>query len=149
MSILCRRNRALFETTKRLLSQIVNEGLACATIKRSESPMQRLLCLHNRLSPTAEDGRWVTVSLQPGTRIEVQGDRVVSLVRPDSLQPPVVIGDTTIEREELDPGTIFRFIRCWLADDASETVLEQIAQELRNSADNQGQFRPWQNGGLC
>lgn len=134
MEILSKHNQALFETTKRLLSEIINEGLADATIEVSESEQQRHLCLYSRIS--SQYGSRVEVSIKPDTVIEMKEDRVVSVVRPDTLQPPVIIGDT--RNQELDPEILFRFMSPWLMDDASETVLEEMAQELRNSANNQG-----------
>lgn len=137
-----RRKQALFETTKRLLSQIVNEGLASVTVEILESTRQQQLCLHDNETPTtnSQPARWVKVNLRPGTRLEVQSGRVISLVRPVSIEAPVILGDALFEREEWDPETVFLFMCPWFVHVAGETMLEQIACELRNTADNQGQF---------
>lgn len=136
MEILSQRNQALFETTKRLLCEIINEGLADATIEAPEPGGQRQLCLYNR--NCSQSGDRVTVNLEPDTIIEMKEDRVISVVRPDSLKPSVLMikGDT--RNQELDPEILFRFMSPWFMGEASETVLEEMAQELRNSANNQG-----------
>lgn len=133
-----RHDQALFETTKRLLAEIVNEGLVDATTGGSKN--QPVLYLHRRFdsNSTKDDGTWIRVSLKPGMVLETKDDRVVAVVRPDSLQPPVVICDGEKEEKELDPGMLLRFASPWLLGDVRENVLEAIALELQNSARNQG-----------
>lgn len=58
------------------------------------------------------------------------------MIRPESLQPPVIVGETG--NQELDPGAIFAVLSALLKDVADGTVLEAIVRELRNSATNQG-----------
>lgn len=134
-----RHDRALFETTRRLLAEIINEGLVDATIGGStESPYLKLL---PRVDVKSDAAKWVRVAIKPGTALETKDDRVVAVVRPDSLQPPVVIGfhGKEEEREELEPGTLFQLLSPWMVEDASEDVLDGIAHELSNSARNQGE----------
>ncbi|EYE97444.1 uncharacterized protein EURHEDRAFT_513335 [Aspergillus ruber CBS 135680] len=131
-----KHNQALFETTKRLLAEVVNEGLVDATIGGSK--YDQFLYLNSRLHAAGEnDRKWVKVSLQPGTVLETRDGKVACVVRPDSLQPPVVIGNGDAEEEELDPGVLFKNLSPWLVEDADEEILNEIALELGNSARNQ------------
>ncbi|KAJ5800903.1 uncharacterized protein N7518_002971 [Penicillium psychrosexuale] len=141
MTILSRHDRALFETTKRVLAEIVNEGLVYAKLESTATGEPQILCLQSILNP--QDGSLVKVPIKAGTIIETKDDRVVSVVRPDSLQPPVIIADTG--HGELDPGTLFKFLSTSFSDVAGETVVDEIVQELRNSAANQdipGMLKP-------
>lgn len=131
MTVLSRHDQALFETTKRVLAEVVNEGLVGAKVEVTAPRGPSTLCL---LSP--DDGSCVKVGLKPGTVIEMKEGRVVSVVRPASLQPPVIVGDT--RNQELDPGAIFGVLSAWFKDVANDTMFEAIVQELRNSARNQG-----------
>ncbi|KAK6829130.1 hypothetical protein RU639_003328 [Aspergillus parasiticus] len=130
MTALTRHDQALFETTRRVLAEVVNEGLVRAKVEVTASEGPGTLCL---LGP--QDVSWVKVGVTPGTVIEMKEDRVVSVIRPESLQPPVIVEETG--NQELDPGTIFAVLSALLKDVADETVLEAIVQELRNSATNQ------------
>lgn len=136
MTILSRHDRALFETTKRVLAEIVNEGLVYAKLESTATGEPQILCLQSILNP--QDGTLVKVPIKAGAVIETKEDLVVSVVRPDSLQPPVVIADT--RNGELDPGTLFKFLSTSFSDVASERVVDEIVQELRNSAANQGKI---------
>lgn len=130
-----KHSQALFETTKRLLAEVVNEGLVDATIGGSKN--DPYLYLHSRLPATKNDRKWLKVGLQPGTVLETRDGKVAAVVRPDSLQQPVVISNGGGEEEELDPGTLFQFLSPWLVEDADEDILNEIALELGNSARNQ------------
>lgn len=136
MTILSGPNQASFETTKRVLAEIVNEGLVQAKLELTTPEGPHTLCLLSTLN--SEGGSLVKVAIKPGTIIEMRDDRVVSVVRPDSLQPPVIIADTNYE--EFDPGTLFKLLSTSFGDVASETVLDEIVRELRNSAANQGRI---------
>lgn len=135
-----KHSQALFETTKRLLAEVVNEGLVDATIGGSKN--DQCLYLNSRLQATENDRKWVKVGLQPGTVLETRDGKVACVVRPDSLQPPVVVGNGDGEEEDLDPGAFFKFLSPWLVEDADEEILNEIALELGNSARNQGKPHP-------
>ncbi|KAJ5901986.1 hypothetical protein N7495_002514 [Penicillium taxi] len=136
MTILSRHDRALFETTKRVIAEIVNEGLAYATLELSAPGELQILCLRSILNP--QYGNLVNVAIKAGTIVEMRDDRVVSIIRPDSIQSPVIIAGTG--KGELDPGTIFKLLSTSFGDVISEAVLEEIVQELRNSAANQDKW---------
>lgn len=136
MTIPSRHERALFETTRRVLAEAVNEGLAYAKLEDTTPGGPQMLCLQSIQRPQGPS--LVKVAVKAGTPIEIRGERVLSAVRPDSLQPPVIVADTG--DEELDPGLIFKSLSISLRDVASEGVLDEIGQELRNSADNQGEI---------
>lgn len=136
MTVLSRHNRASFETTKRVLAELINEGLVHAKLEITTSKGPQILCLLSTLNP--DGGSLVKVAIKPDTIIKMRDDRVVSVVRPDCLQPPVIIADTN--HEEFDPGTLFKLLGTSFGDVASETVLDEIVRELRNSAANQGKI---------
>lgn len=139
-----RQKEASFETTRRLLAEIINEGLVEASVATGTNKQHSAqhVYLHPRQDlSVADDARWVRVSVRPGTTLETRDGRVAAVVRPDCLEMPVVIGSKEDSRggeDELDPGVIFRFVSPWLAEDAGPDVLDGIAVELQNSAKNQG-----------
>lgn len=133
---LSRHDQASFETTKRLLAELVNEGLVDAKLENSTPTSSHHLCLRSLLGP--QDATCVRVGLVADTVVERQDDRVISVVRPDTLQPPVSLGNAM--NQELDPGTIFKFLSPGFIDSTGEKVIaEEIIEELRNSARNQGE----------
>lgn len=131
-----KHSQALFETTKRLLAEIINEGLVDATIGGSKN--DQYLYLHSHLPAANDASNGFKVGLRPGTVLETRDGKVAAVVRPDSLQPPVVIGYGNGQEEELNPEILFRFLSPWLIKDADEDTLNEIALELGNSARNQG-----------
>lgn len=139
-----RQDDALFETTRRLLAEIINEGLVEATVATATDKNRQTiqyLYLHPRQDVSvADDARWVRVSVRRDTPLETKDGRVAVVVRPDCLEMPVTIGSKEDSKgdEELDPGVLFRFVSTWLAEDAGPDVLNGIALELQNSARNQG-----------
>ncbi|KAI9368037.1 IucC family-domain-containing protein [Aspergillus egyptiacus] len=130
MAILSRHDQALFETTKRVLAEVVNEGLVNARLEGSATDGQQILCI---LNPKGDSS--VKVALTPDTVLETRNGRVISVLRPDSLQPPVTISNAS--EEVLDPGTLFKLLSTSFRDVASEGVIDEIVRELRNSAANQ------------
>ncbi|GAB1201674.1 hypothetical protein APSETT445_000257 [Aspergillus pseudonomiae] len=141
MTVLSRHDQGLFETTRRVLAELVNEGLVDAKVEVTVPGGSQVLCL---LSP--QDDICVKVGIKPATVIEMREDHVISVVRPASLQPPVIIGDTG--NQELDPGAIFGLLSASFKNNADETVLGAIAQELRNSARNQAPLKPVSPGDI-
>ncbi|KAJ5637418.1 IucC family-domain-containing protein [Penicillium lividum] len=133
MTVLTKRDQALFETTRRVLAEVVNEGLVHAKVEINASGLPHILCLYSVLRP--QDEILVKVAMKAGSVVQIRNDRVVSVVRPDSLQTPVVIVATG--DQGLDPGTIFRCLSTSFNDLADESVLDTMVQELRNSANNQ------------
>ncbi|EYE96808.1 uncharacterized protein EURHEDRAFT_514051 [Aspergillus ruber CBS 135680] len=126
---------SIFETTKRLLAEIVNEGLVDATIGGSKN--DQYLYLHSHLPAAKNASKSFKVGLRPGTVLETRDGKVAAVVRPDSLQPPVVIGNGDGQEEEHNPEILFRFLSPWLIKDADEDTLNEIALELGNSARKQ------------
>jgi hypothetical protein len=131
-----------FETTKRLLTEVVNEGLATATVEALDSSKERFLVLtSNSRDAERPATNKIRVSLQPDTHVCLRDGQVISLVRPDSLRPPVVLSndDGTDIKTALRPEAIFDAMRPWLLDDvAGGPMLEEIGKELANSCNNQG-----------
>lgn len=143
-SVCTRQDDGSFETTRRLLAEIVNEGLVEATVATATDKHKSVqyLYLHPRQDLSlVDEARWVRVGVRPSTTLETRDGRVAAVVRPDCLEMPVAIGskeDSKGGEHELDPGVIFRFVSPWLAENAGPDVLDGIALELQNSARNQG-----------
>lgn len=121
--------QARAETTKRLLAQVVNEGLVslCLSTKHQEDGI--LGCY---LVPNLQDNH-------SSRRIQVIVNGVLKkqgLWRPNDFHVPVLLfssfphDDSGIEED--DPGSIFEFIAPWFA--CEEGTKGGIAAELRNSA---------------
>jgi hypothetical protein len=141
ISMTSSRDQAAFETTKRLLFHLVNEGLVSATLPHAISGDDRYLILQ-KSGVSKEGTSCVKVSICPGAVIQIRDARVVSLLNPEILAPPVVLekgcGGTLKRWAELDPGTLFDFMYSWFVNNNQEALREQIVRELRNSATNQG-----------
>ncbi|KAF3480786.1 uncharacterized protein GIQ15_06133 [Arthroderma uncinatum] len=143
MTVPSATDRAKFETTKRLLAQIINEGLASATVEESvvepTQQRQRQLCIQN--SSNNADSEWVKVNLKLNAFVDVDHDgKVRSLVLPESLEPPVITKRLKQGgvKEVLSPDEIFRFVIPWFVGAVGDTVsIDQIASQFRNSAEHQ------------
>lgn len=149
MAVLTTRHRGCFETTKRLLAQLVNEGLVIATSLATDSEYRCQLIIHGSQECGAKD-IWIKTNVRPDTFIDIECGRVLPILRPESLLPPVILGGRASEEEieELDPSTIFRFIFPWLKHIADEALLETMADQLRNTAENQGERTLWCRGSI-
>ncbi|KAF7593530.1 hypothetical protein BBP40_011258 [Aspergillus hancockii] len=137
MTVIARHDRACFETTRRLLAEIINEGLATATANTLDSTKQRYLVISSNYERLETPEKYMKVSLQPGAYVGLKDSKVVSLVRPENFEPPVVILEDTTERVVLDPELVLDFMRPWLQDGANELLLTEIGKELKNSSNNQ------------
>ncbi|KAI1850686.1 hypothetical protein JX266_003968 [Neoarthrinium moseri] len=131
--ILTERDKALFETTKRLLAQVVNEGLCDATVEICHLGETRQLCLHPRSG--SEDASLVRVTLKPGIVLATNDNHVISIVRPEYLQPPIIARNKDLY--DRDPEVILECMKSWFILDISENIIKEIGRELRNCADNQ------------
>jgi hypothetical protein len=99
---------------KRLLTKVVNEGFATATVELLDSPKERFLVLTSNSRDAKQPAtNKIRVSLQPDTHVCLRDSQVISLVRPDSLRPPVVLSDDggTDIKTTLHPETIFDAMR--------------------------------------
>ncbi|KAB8229007.1 IucC family-domain-containing protein [Aspergillus alliaceus] len=138
-SIVSNRQRALFETTKRVLASAVNDGLARATIEESAS-VSLSLCLRNQATTNYGD-TWIKCGIRADSYVETDGGKVIGFIRADDLLAPVLI--RCIEggvSEELDPGVICRIICLWGPQQYSSGAVESLMKEVQNSADNQGKW---------
>ncbi|GFG26506.1 uncharacterized protein y4xN [Aspergillus udagawae] len=128
MTVPTTQDRSRFETTKRLLAQLVNEGFAVSTL------IHQQLIFH---SANGDKELWIRAHCRPDTSIHTEGTRVLPPLRPECLQPPVLLGKGDSETEELEPGAIFRFILPWFTHNAEESILETMADQLRSTAEMQ------------
>jgi hypothetical protein len=123
------QDQSRFETTKRLLAQLVNEGFAVTTL------IHQQLIFH---SANGDKQLWIKVNRRHDTLLHTEGTRLLPPLRPECLQPPVLLGNGDSETEELEPGAIFRFIFPWFTHTAEESFLETMAEQLRSTAEMQG-----------
>lgn len=140
MTVLSKTDVAFFETTRRLLSHLVNEGLCLAFIEPAGTDRVQWLCM---TSPKPDSGSTCMVKVHFIPERVVLGDagQITSLVRPHQLRPRVLLEcDGQPPRLELDPGVIFQSVYPWFgeANEDSLIVRNQIARELQNASANQG-----------
>lgn len=134
------RRRAHWETTKRVLAQAVNEGLAIGTIEVSTIPSLWLRA-PNPEAIAGYGGAWIKCSIRPDAYVEMDNLRVVGFVRAEDLLCPVLSGSTTGEpTEELDPGVLCRLICSWQPELAGNDNGELLIKEVQNATENQGKL---------
>ncbi|KAB8201772.1 IucC family-domain-containing protein [Aspergillus parasiticus] len=113
--------KAKAETTKRLIAQLVNEGLATPTLcPDTKSPG----VTEGRITPECDESRCIKTEVAQGNGC---------IWRPKDFKVPVTICTEGVEVEEDNPGKIFEFISINFA--CNVETREAIARELRNSAD--------------
>ena len=134
------KDRAEFETTKRLLYHLTNERLAEVTIHEAGIGERWLRLCDPK--PSQPGSTHLEVLLSLGARLNIKDGKVVSLRSPGELAPPVVVvqGEPGNEKTttELNPGTLFEYTLPWFNEAVYQEQIAQIAHELRNSAANQG-----------
>ena len=145
MAKISRSAEALFETTRRLLSSLINEGLCNASIDEVSPDGRRWIYLLPESPSTHSSGdRMVRVIFTSSARIKEDAGRITSLVRPDQLSPPVifesVVANNATSWEELDPGIIFEALYPWFGKDHENNAMHVVKRELQNSAANQGKM---------
>ncbi|KAL4899549.1 hypothetical protein BDW74DRAFT_183656 [Aspergillus multicolor] len=127
------KDLARFETTKRLLAQLVNEGFAVATT--TSTPPQQIVLSSAQNREARGKERTIRVHLRADTLIRTEDARVVPILRPECLAPPVLLCNKDAgEGEELEPGAVFRFICPWLLHVTEGTFLNTMAEQLKNTA---------------
>ncbi|KAL4888890.1 IucC family-domain-containing protein [Aspergillus ambiguus] len=129
------RSKALFETTRRLLAQVVNEELVLAQLEGEKT--NRYLRLLFRGNAGSKASTTIKVKIKPGTLINQKHGSVTSLLRPENLELPVTLTERSGSREELNPSAIFRALSPGFGHNASPGLVDTIAEELQNSANNQ------------
>lgn len=131
---------AEFETTRRLLACLINEGLVDFVLQRVESSKQRTLCLRS----LANDGKLssitqLLVGVSSDTLVDEVG-RICCPIAPEQLELPVRLennkGNTFVEA---NPSNILSAIHEWIPESIPNVpLLETTQQMLQNSAENQG-----------
>lgn len=139
MAVISIRHQAQFETTRRLVSQLVNERLAPAALEKASPTERSYLCIK---SPTTyhgpASGRRLKISIKPGTNITLKDGSVISWIRPQALEPNVMLCDKNEEIFELAPGAVFLFILPWLENKKNTAALQRVQLELELAAMFQG-----------
>jgi hypothetical protein len=141
MAATCKKEVAQFETTRRLLSHLINEELCSAFVNSRESDNTQWLYLVS-IKSGSNFKRNPAVKVQHIESASMRVDetrQITSLVRPQQLKPPVfLIANDTPPRAELSPGAIFQFVYAWFGSPDIESTKDSIALELQNAAANQG-----------
>lgn len=134
---------AQFETSKRLLAQLVNEGLLHAYVCLPKVSHRYGLSLRSSCSEKATtEATTVIVHAKLDAYLEVEGDRVLPMLRPEYLELPILLehenGDTIVET---DPGEIFRSLYQIVAPEGlGEASAKKIIHELSTTALNQCKY---------
>ncbi|KAL2833523.1 ferric iron reductase FhuF-like transporter-domain-containing protein [Aspergillus pseudoustus] len=136
MTIQLKTEIARFETTKRLLSHLVNEGLCAAYFEAGSTEHLRWLVL-TPASATDEVESMIKVQILCGSRTFSEGGQIISALRPHQLKAPVLLLDNGELHPELDPGSVFKFVYPWFTKPGIESMRDAIAAELQNAAANQ------------
>ncbi|KAL4732808.1 IucC family-domain-containing protein [Aspergillus similis] len=131
MTIPSIQDRSRFETTKRLLAQLVNEGFAVGSL------INRQIILHGK---KGSKELWIRINIHHDTLLNTDGTRVYPILRPESLQPPVILGKRDSETEELEPAAVFRFVSPWFTSFADEECLAKMADQLQSTAKMQAKW---------
>ncbi|KAJ0415704.1 ferric iron reductase FhuF-like transporter-domain-containing protein [Aspergillus carlsbadensis] len=137
MSILSKTEVARFETTRRLLSHLVNEGLCAAYLEPAGAEQLQWLRLVGTNASSAGQSM-VKVQIVPVKLGLTENGEVNSVLRPHQLRPPVLLVENDQSRSEPDPGVIFQFVFPWFAQPDIKHMRDPIAQELQNASANQG-----------
>jgi hypothetical protein len=141
MDALSIRQQAQFETTKRLVSQLVNERLVAASLDAKSSTAARYICI---TCPRGYDGPALNRRLKVYTQLKMpivsEGGSIVSLVRPLSLEPRVFLCEDEQEIFELDQKAIFQFISPWLINSTNKVGLQRVEAGLETAAMFQGEY---------
>ncbi|KAL4955992.1 ferric iron reductase FhuF-like transporter-domain-containing protein [Aspergillus filifer] len=129
---------ARFETTRRLLSHLVNEGLCSAFTDHEKDDDTEWLCLIGTNTDRNASPILKVQHIDPASLTINNTGRVISLVRPHQLKPPVLLLDEGAQpHTELDPGLLFKTLYPMFELPHTECLREDIAQELQNAAANQ------------
>lgn len=140
MKVTSIRQQAQFQTTKRLVSQLVNERLATASLDTKSSATARYICitcLPGYDGPASKRRVKVCVRLQ--TPIALENGSIVSLIRPQSLEPSIFLCENDQEIFELAPKVVFHFISPWLMNSTNGLGLQRVEAELETAAMFQGE----------
>ncbi|PVH80546.1 hypothetical protein DL98DRAFT_588397 [Cadophora sp. DSE1049] len=129
-----------FETSKRVLAQLINEGLASGTFVTTNSKTWLTLSSPSSL-PGAQEQREVKVRIRPDAAAFLSAGRWQQVIRPEHLHQPIRLevtanGDKN-PWEELDPRSIFGFVYPWLQHIDHLERKATVVKELRNSTANQ------------
>ncbi|KAJ5093165.1 hypothetical protein N7456_009026 [Penicillium angulare] len=107
-----------FETTKRLLAALINEGLVDAFIDGVDNELHKFISLRKNENPRAQGS--IVVQAAPGALIEDRDGEVLPVIQPSMLCPPVIVINDGARREMTDPGDIFTAILPWFEDMADQ-----------------------------
>jgi hypothetical protein len=128
------RLQAKRETSKRLLAQLVNDGLLNLELIDSSSP-RKWRGINPRLKDS-DTSCWLEVTTVPCINATTLLNCPVW--RPNDFLVPVLLCTAASQIEEDEPGSIFEFVSPWFT--YGEDTKEVLVHEVRSSVDM---------GGLC
>lgn len=150
MTVSPNRRRASLETTKRLLSHLINEGLVPAIVSHeAERSWLNIQASHHRSLKDVQVE--LLVPLRKGAFVGLTPDEKdnnisrVNFIKPKDLDQPIRIrgADDGKENsvEQSDPCTIFDIIRQGIANLVVQPAMrDRIMGQLKNSVDMQGLY---------
>ncbi|KAL8831248.1 MAG: hypothetical protein Q9191_000968 [Dirinaria sp. TL-2023a] len=128
-----------FGTTSRFLAAVVNEGLAVAVVAQPAKGNSLGLRISSNEAPHQSTSASIWVGLDGRLPYDAIKMRLLRLLHPDDLRPPVYLGgDASPAPEgvtEVDPNTVFTTMCQWLG--SNEGARRQIIEELNSSVVNQ------------
>lgn len=134
MAIFSQKDEAQFETSKRLLTQLINEGLVKASINIHKQTLELSALSSNEASAP----KMVTVGMNHFPARFTKTDVITSIVRPEFMKSPILLSNGQSEWIELEPGAIFTFVSAWFPTEIDPAAVDRVAQELQNSSLFQG-----------
>lgn len=129
---------AQFETSRRMIACLVNEGMIDASVDQ-----YGYLTLRQPAVPKDSKGLTVRVGLTGDAAREWLESTSKPYLQPSELSVPVMIrrehGSQAKDVAETDPTVLFRLMTPWFTSrNTSQEAVDTISRQLKSSAENQG-----------
>lgn len=129
---------AQFETSRRVIACLVNEGMIAASVDQSG-----YLNLHPPTVSKNPDGLTVRVGLTGNAAREWLESTTKPYLQPSELSVPIMIrrGQDGQAKDvaETDPTVLFSLMSPWFTNEkTSQEAVDTITRQLKSSAENQG-----------
>lgn len=129
---------AQFETSRRMIACLVNEGMIHASVDQSG-----YLNLHPPAVSKNPEGLTVRVGLTGDAAREWLESTAKPYLQPSELSVPIMIrrelDGQAKDVAETDPTVLFRLMSPWFtSENTSQEAVDTITRQLKSSAENQG-----------